>query len=74
MSPYDESKMYFICENYFKAEDIRVSLGIGQNTLKPGVIPGIFDFKHPSKIKPRKLPKKRCLPTTNESTDNDSNL
>ena len=50
---------------HHKAEEIRVSLRIGRKTLKPGAI---------SKIKPRKSPKKRCLPATNESTSNDSNL
>ena len=73
-SPYDESKKYFVCEHHFKADEIRVSLGIGRKTLKPGAIPSIFNFKNPSKIKPRKLPKKRCLPATNESTSNDSYL
>ena len=29
-------------------------------------------FKNLSKIEHRKSPKKRCLPATNESTDNDS--
>ena len=37
-SPYDESKKYFVCEHYFKADEIRVSLGIGRKTLKPGAI------------------------------------
>ena len=73
-SPYDESKKYFVCEHHFKADEIRVSLGIGRKTLKPGAIPSIFNFKNPSKIKPRKSPKKRCLPATNESTSNDSYL
>ena len=70
-SSYDESKKYFVCEHYFKADKIRVSLGIGRKTLKPGAIPSIFNFKNPSKIKPRKTPKKRCLPAPNESTSND---
>ena len=73
-SPYDESKKYFVCEHHFKADEIRVSLGIGRKTLKPGAIPSIFNFKNPSKIKPRKSPKKRCLPAPNESTSNDSYL
>ena len=60
-----ESKKYFVCEHHFKAEEILVSLRIGRKTLKPGAI---------SKIKPRKSPKKRCLPSTNESTSNDSYL
>ena len=34
-SPYDESKKYFVCEHHFKADEIRVSLGIGRKTLKP---------------------------------------
>ena len=72
--PYDESKKYFVCEHHFKADEIRVSLGIGRKTLKPGAIPSIFNFKNPSKIKPRKSPKKRCLPVPNESTSNDSYL
>ena len=50
---------------HHKAEEIRVSLRIGRKTLKPGAI---------SKIKPRKSPKKRCLPATNESTSTDSYL
>ena len=73
-SPYDESKKYFVCEHHFKADEIRVSLGIDQKTLKPGAIPTIFNFKNPSKIKPKKSPKKRCLPVPNESTSNDSYL
>ena len=73
-SPYDESKKYFVCEHHFKADEIRVSLGICRKTLKPGAIPSIFNFKNASKIKPRKSPKKRCLPATNESTSNDSCL
>ena len=44
-SPYDESKKYFVCEHHFKADEIRVSLGIGRKTLKPGTIPTIFNFK-----------------------------
>ena len=72
--PYDESKKYFVCEHHFKADEIRVSLGIGWKILKPGAIPSIFNFKNPSKIKPTKSPKKRCLPATNESTSNDSYL
>ena len=32
----------------------------------------IFNFKNTNKIKPRKSPRKRCLPATNETTDNDS--
>ena len=44
-SPYDESKKYFVCEHHFKADEIRVSLGIGRKTLKPGAIPTIFNFK-----------------------------
>lgn len=71
LSPYDESRKNFIYEHHVKAEDIRVSLVIGRNTLKPGVVTGISDVINPSKIKPRKLQKKRCLPATNESTDND---
>ena len=70
-SPYDESKNYFVCEHHFSTDNIRVSLGIGWKTLKPGVIPSTFNFKNPSKIRPRKSPKKRCLPATNEFTDND---
>ena len=66
-SSYDESKKYFVCEHYFKADKIRVSLGIGRKTLKPGAIP----TKNPNKIKPGKSPKKRCLSTPNESTSND---
>ena len=31
----------------------------------------ILNLKNPSKIKPRKSPKKRCSPATNESTDSD---
>ena len=65
---------YFVCEHHFKADEIRVSLGICRKTLKPGAIPSIFNFKNASKIKPRKSPKKRCLPATNESTSNDSCL
>ena len=61
----DESKKYFVCEHHFKAEEVLVSLRIGRKTLKPGAI---------SKIKPRKSPKKRCLPATNESTSTDSYL
>ena len=72
--PYDESKKYFVSEHHFKADEIRVSLGIGRKILKPGVIPSIFNFKNPGKINPRKSPKKRCLPATNESTSNDSYL
>ena len=60
-SPYDESKKYFVCEHHFKVDEIRFSLGIRRKTLKPGIIPSIFNFKTPSKIKPRKWPKKRCL-------------
>ena len=48
-SPNDESNKYFVCEHHFKAEEIRVSLGIGRKTLKPGVIPNIFNFKNPIK-------------------------
>ena len=55
-------------------QTIYVRLEIGWKTLKPGVIPSIFNLKNPSKIKPRKSPKKRYLPVTNESTDNDSYL
>ena len=73
-SRYGESKKYFACEHHFKADEIHVSLGIGRKTLKPGVIPSIFNFKNPSKIKYRKSPKKRCLPATNESSSNDSYL
>ena len=73
-SLYDEPKKYFVCEHHFKADEIRVSLGIGRKTLKPGAIPSIFNFKNPSKIKSRKSPKKRCLPPPNESTSNDSDL
>ena len=73
-SPYDESKKYFVCERHFKADEIRVSLGIRWRILKPGVIPSILNFKNPSKMKPRKSPKKRCLPATNKSTSNDSYL
>ena len=36
-----------------KEDEIRVSIGIGRKTLKPGAIPSIFHFKNPSKIKPR---------------------
>ena len=68
-SPYDESKKYTTSK-----QTIYVRLEIGWKTLKPGVIPSIFNLKNPSKIKPRKSPKKRCLPVTNESTDNDSYL
>ena len=60
-SPYDESKKYFVCEHHFKVDEIRFSFGIRRKTLKPGIIPSIFNFKTPSKIKPRKSPKKRCL-------------
>ena len=70
-SSYDESKNYFVCEHDFKADKIRVSLGIDWKTLKPGAIPSIFNFKNLSKIKPRKSPKKRWLPAPNESTSND---
>ena len=73
-SPYDESKKYFVCEHHFKADEIRVSLGMGRKTLKPGAIPTRFNFKNPSKIKSRKSPKKRCLPVPNESTSSDSYL
>ena len=69
--PYDESQRYFVCEHHFKADEIRVSVGIGRKTLKPGVIPSIFNFNNRSKIKPRKSPKKRCLPATNESNGNE---
>ena len=69
--PYDESKRYFVCKHHFKADQIRVSVGIGWKTLKPGVIPCIFNFNNRSKIKPRKSPKKRCLPATNESNGNE---
>ena len=65
---------YFVCEHHFKADEIRVSLGIGRKTLKPGAIPSILNFKNPSKIKPMKSPKKKFLPVTNESTSNDSYL
>ena len=64
-------KAFNICEHQYKAAEIRVSLGIGGKTLKPGVIPSIFNFKNPSKIRPRKWSKKRCLPATDESTEND---
>ena len=37
-------------------------------------MPSIFNFKNPRKIKPRKSPKKRCLPAPNESTSSDSYL
>ena len=53
----DESKKYFVCEHHFREEEIRVSLGIGRKILKPGVIASMFNFKNPSKIKPRKSPK-----------------
>ena len=70
-SSYDESKKYFVCEHYFKADKIRVSLGIGRKTLKPGAIPTIFNFKNPSKIKSRKSPQKRCLPVMHSETNPD---
>ena len=74
LNPQDESKKYFICGHHFKADDIRFNLVVGRNTLKPDVVPGIFDDNNPSKIKPRKFPKKRRLPTTNESTESNSYL
>ena len=67
-------KSILFVKNHFQAGTIRVSLGMGQKTLKLGVIPSIFNYKNPSKIKPRQSLKKRCLPATNESTDNDSYL
>ena len=71
-SPYDESKKYLAFEHHFKADEICVNLRISRKTLKPGAIPSIFNFKNPSKIKPRKSPKKRCLPATNKSTSYNS--
>ena len=59
--PWDRTKRYFVCEFHFKGEEMRVSLGIGRKTLKPGVVPNIFKFKNPNMIKPRKSPKKQEL-------------
>ena len=53
----DESKKHSVCEHHFRKEEIRVSIGIGRKTLKPGVIASMFNFKNPSKIKLRKSPK-----------------
>ena len=47
-SLYDEFKKYFVCEHHVKGDEIRVSSGIGQKTLKPSVIPSIINFKNPS--------------------------
>lgn len=63
---------YFVCEFHFKLEDIRVSIGIGRKTLKPGVVPTIFKFKNPETIKPRKSPKKRSILVANESPEENS--
>ena len=67
-SPHDEAKKYFVCENtmHHTTKQRRYVLAFELiGNLKPGAI---------SKIKPRKSPKKRCLPATNESTSNDSYL
>ena len=57
-SPHDESEKYFACEHHFKADKIRVSLGIGQKTLKAGAIPSIFNFKNPRKSSLGNCPRK----------------
>ena len=67
---YLYSSLSNIQKHHFKADNILVSLGITRKTLKPDVM--IFNFKNTNKIKPRKSPRKRCLPATNETTDNDS--
>ena len=59
-SPYDEAKKYFVCENtmHHTTKQRRYVLAFELvGNLKPGAI---------SKIKPRKSPKKRCLPATND--------
>ena len=50
-----------VCEFHFKAEEIRVSLGIGRKTLVKDAVPSIFSFKN-TDIKPRrKSPRKRAF-------------
>ena len=59
-----------VCEFHFKAEEIRVSLGIGRKTLVKGAVPSIFRFKS-NKVKSyRKSPCKRNItePHLEEST------
>ena len=62
------NKIYYVCEFPFKAEDIRVSMGIGRKTIIPGRLPSIFKPKD-LVIKPsRKSPRKRLSPLIEESS------
>ena len=64
---------FFVNTTSKQAIDV-FSFGIDGQALKPDVILSTFNFKNPSKIKPRKSPKKRCLPASSGSIDKDSFL
>ena len=50
-----------VCEFHFKADGIKVSLGRGKKTLKPGAVPSVFSFKRKASPPQRKSPKKRLI-------------
>ena len=55
-------KNVFICEFHFNSQDIKVSLGIGRKTVKPGAIPTIFEHVKRKEEPKRKSPRKRPPP------------
>ena len=54
-----------VCEFHFETKDIKVSLGRGKKTLKPGTLPSIFSFKRKASPPRRKSPKKRLISSLN---------
>ena len=61
------NKTYYVCEFHFKAEDIRVTAGIGRKKYRDGKIPTIFPSK-PKESKPkRKAPTPRPAPVVESS-------
>ena len=63
------NKMYYVCEFHFKAEDIKVSHGIGRKTILPGKLPSIFTEVSSQSESKRKSPRKRPPPIIDSSSE-----
>ena len=50
-----------LCEFHFETKDIKVSLGRGKKSLRPGAVPKLFSFKQEKLVSKRKSPKKRLI-------------
>lgn len=58
---------YFVCEFHFKADDIKVSHGIGRKTIRTGILPSVF--REAPNTPARKPPRKRPLPVIETSSE-----